>query len=71
MGIVLDALPKKLDPNGGDESYSSKSSKGAKNAKLAAMAQAPMPNLFDRPYLLIILPSLINPPEVTDVNPMP
>lgn len=71
----VQAILAKLDPNSGESGDSAKS---AKSAKSPAGEVAAMPNPLDfpgkgpvRPLFPIFPPVIINPPNVTNVNPGP
>ena len=72
----VQAVLAKLDPNTGESGESSKSAKSAKSGKEPAGEVAAMPNPLDfpgkgpvRPLFPIFPPVIINPPDVTEVNP--
>ncbi len=70
---AVQALLTELDPNSGDgegdSSKSAKSAKGAKDSEVAAIVAPPIENPLDRPYFPTIIPLLIIPSQVTNVNP--
>jgi hypothetical protein len=67
----VQALLAKLDPNSGDDGYSSKSAKSAKGAKdqVAAIVAPMVPNPLDLPPFPPVVPPIIIPPVVSNVNP--
>jgi hypothetical protein len=70
---AVQALLARLDPNAGEDGYSSKSaksSKDAKDSKVASIVAPPIPNPLDLPPSgPPLTPILIVPDPVTEVNP--